>query len=84
MEQYLQAPWNTIFGSLLSLLESLKNFGVSYFTQPIYTLIGVVNITPEKVPFDFMNYTPFEFTLTVGLFVWLGIIMWKFVKSIIL
>lgn len=84
MEQYLQSPWNTIFGSLLSLLDSLKNFGVAYFTQPIYTFVGITQISPDKVPFDFLRYTPFEFTLTVGLFVWFGIIIWKFVKSVIL
>lgn len=82
MDIYLKQPWATIFGKLLDLLQSLSNFGRGFFVNPISTYLGF--FPDAEVPLPILNYTGFEITLSVGLTLWFGITLWKWIKSIVL
>ena len=82
MDIYLNEPWATIFGKLLDILQSMANFGIGFFVNPISTYLSF--FPDVETPLPILNYTAFEITLTVGLSLWFGITLWKWIKSIVL
>lgn len=81
MEIYLKQPWSTIFGKLLDFLQSMANFGRGFFVNPISTYLGFFHDVDSSLPI--LHYTAFEITLSVGLSLWIGITLWKWVKNIV-